>query len=709
MTSDSLLAFAAALFSGVLAILAPIRNRSSLASWCFFAGMATLAIESALGGLSLSVNQPEKVAYWQSLVLVAKSFSPGFWLIFSLVYSRGNYLEFVKTWKYFLVAAFVIPIGIVMAFGSELVELVPPSDADPVWSLRFGSAGRAINVICLIAAVMVLSNFEKTFRSSVGTMRWRIKFAILGFAVIFAGRIYTLSQDLLFSHYDLRLTDIETAALLVGCGMITIAYLRNGFSGIDVYPSRGLLQGTVTVVLAGGYLFVIGLLAQLIALLGGAGSFKTQAFFVLIAVASLAVLLLSERVRQKIRYLVSRNFKRPQHDFRKVWLLFTQRMSGLLDPNILCSTAAKLISENFNVLSVTIWRVDEKKEMLVFGASTALMKKGAQERGTGLSLREAIPAEPHRFSDPFDLEKEKAAWAEKLRQITAAQFRKGGSRLCLPLFAAERWVGCAILADRVSGVPYTIEELDLLKCIGDQIAAELLNVRLTEELMVARELEAFQTMSTFFVHDLKNAASSLGLTLQNLRVHFDDPEFREDALRGIASTVDRINTQISRLSALRKTLELKPVESDLNQLVIESLNHLNGMKGVELVKDLHPLPKVIVDREQFQSVVTNLLLNALDAVDSSGQIRVETSQRADRAVLSVADNGCGMSADFVRDSLFRPFQTTKKKGLGIGMFQSKMIVEAHRGNIEVESEPGKGTKFGVLLPLAAGADGGVES
>jgi signal transduction histidine kinase len=122
---------------------------------------------------------------------------------------------------------------------------------------------------------------------------------------------------------------------------------------------------------------------------------------------------------------------------------------------------------------------------------------------------------------------------------------------------------------------------------------------------------------------------------------------------------------------------------------------------VELVKDLHPLPKVVVDREQLQNVVTNLLLNALQAVGSNGKIRVETSQRQGRAVLSVADNGCGMSADFVRDSLFRPFQTTKKKGLGIGMFQSKMIIEAHQGSIQVESEPGKGTKFGVLLPLAA--------
>ena len=215
-----------------------------------------------------------------------------------------------------------------------------------------------------------------------------------------------------------------------------------------------------------------------------------------------------------------------------------------------------------------------------------------RDNRAALPIEEAIPPEPRKFSDPFDLENEKAAWAEKLKRITAAQFRKGGRRLCLPLFGSERWVGCAILADRVNGVPYTIEELDLLKCIGDQIAAGLLNVRLTEELMVARELEAFQTMSTFFVHDLKNAASSLGLTLQNLRVHFGDPEFREDALRGIASTVDRINTQIARLSALRNTLELKPVESDLNQLVIESLNQLNGMEGVELVKDLHPLPKV---------------------------------------------------------------------------------------------------------------------
>jgi signal transduction histidine kinase len=120
---------------------------------------------------------------------------------------------------------------------------------------------------------------------------------------------------------------------------------------------------------------------------------------------------------------------------------------------------------------------------------------------------------------------------------------------------------------------------------------------------------------------------------------------------------------------------------------------------VELVKELGAVPKLLADREQLQSVITNLLINARDAVGSKGRVTVRTDHDDDWIALSVADNGCGMSPAFLRDSLFRPFQTTKKKGLGIGMFQSKMIVEAHRGNVQVKSEVGVGTTFRVMLPL----------
>lgn len=259
-------------------------------------------------------------------------------------------------------------------------------------------------------------------------------------------------------------------------------------------------------------------------------------------------------------------------------------------------------------------------------------------------------------------------------------------------------MGVAILADRVNGVSYTVEELDLLKCIGDQLAAALLNLRLTEDLMQSKELEAFQTMSTFFVHDLKNAASSLNLTLRNLPVHFDDPEFRADALRGIGNTVSRIDHMIERLSALRNKVEPKLEESDLNELVGETLERIGGMPGVEIEKELRPLPKIFADREQIRSVITNLLLNARDAVGTAGRIRVQTSMEDGRAVLAIEDNGSGMSPQFMKESLFRPFQSTKKKGLGIGMFQSKTTIEAHGGNIRVESATGQGTTFRVSLP-----------
>jgi putative PEP-CTERM system histidine kinase len=238
-----------------------------------------------------------------------------------------------------------------------------------------------------------------------------------------------------------------------------------------------------------------------------------------------------------------------------------------------------------------------------------------------------------------------------------------------------------------------------MRCIAGQVTSLLLNLRLANELARSREMEAFRTMSAFFVHDLKNAAASLNLMLKNLPVHFDDPAFREDALRGIGNTARRIDEMIGRLTALRQRPDFKPVETDLNQIVSQALDNLDGMPHVELTRELQPLPRVLVDREQIQSVVTNLLLNARDALGPGGRIRVSTEDLGDRIVLSVADNGCGMSAAFLRDSLFRPFQSTKKNGLGIGMFQSRMIVETHRGTIRVESETGKGSTFQVSLPV----------
>jgi putative PEP-CTERM system histidine kinase len=584
-------------------------------------------------------------------------------------------------------------VGISLIFRNQLLPVLSYTDSTADWWLRLHAAARILNGIQLVSAVLILMNLERTFRSAVGTMQWRIKFVVIGLGIIFGARIYTTSQSLLFSDGILVLSSVDTAAILIGCALIVVAFLRSGFDEIEVYPSQAVLRTSLTVVLAGAYLFVVGMLAQVVAWTGKADAFELEALIVLLAFAGLAVMLLSNRFKAKIRSLVSRHFKRPQYDFRQIWTRVTHSMSTAFGEPAMCAAAAKLISETFNVLSVSIWLLDEGQ--LAFGASTS---RSASEASAVLQDPQQNFASIRMLTKPFDLEKVKGAHVEALKQISLNQFRTGGNRICVPLCAGSRCMGVAILADRVGGAPYTVEELDLLKCIGDQVAVGLLNLRLTDEITRGKELEAFQAMSAFFVHDLKNAASILSLTLKNLPLHFDDAVFRQDVLRGIGETAERINQLISRLTALRR-LELNLAEVDLNSLVDDAVRGLNGTAHVKVVRDLRLQPKVRLDPDQFGSVISNLLLNARDAVGSDGEVRIQTARDDEWAVVSVADNGCGMSPEFVRSALFRPFQTTKKKGLGIGMFQSKMIVEAHHGRILVKSEPTVGTTFRIMLPL----------
>ena len=688
--------FFAAAISGSLALVVVLGKQHSFARICFAVGMLILAVESAINAFSFRDVSAEEIQRWQSAAMVAKSFLPGIWLCFSLSYSRGNYREFLKRWRVLLVFASILPLASLFFFRQGLSAI--PQEPNGWW-IGFAAPAKVLNALFLFGALLVLTNLEKTLRAAVGTMQWRIKFLVLGVGIIFGARIYTHCQALLFSGHGLDLLNIEEGALLIGCVMIALGYRRSGFGAIDVYPSKAVLQTSFTVLLSGAYLFFVGVLAQIVARTGGSRNFQAQAFVILVGVALLAVLLLSDRVRQNTQRFISRNFQRPEHDFREVWTLFTQSVSSVLDQTGVSDAAAKLLSTTFNALSVSVWLFDERTERLALASSTARASAEGLQSQVALDISSRQPDSPPHSSRPFDLESARTNWAKTLRALTAGNFREGGNRLCIPLLVRERWLGVVILADRVSAVPYTTEEIDLLQCVGDQLATSLLNIQLTAEILQGKELEAFRTMSTFFVHDLKNAASTLTLTLENLPIHFDDPDFRADALRGIGKTVTRINQLIERLGLLRRKLAISAVEFDLNTLVEQTLDGIAATPEVQLETELHPVPKVVADREQMHSVLTNLVLNARDAVLPKGRVSVQTGTRNGWAMVAVVDNGCGMTPAFLRDSLFRPFKTTKKNGLGIGMFQSKMIVEAHGGNIQVESESGAGTTFRVLLPL----------
>jgi putative PEP-CTERM system histidine kinase len=696
---NSSLPLIAAAFSMALVIAVSLRHRRSIPGFSFAAGMMVFAAEAVVEGLGARQSSIDAIGYWEWLALAVRSLIPGLWLMFSLTYSRGDSREFLRRWRWIVVLAFILPAGLVLFARTDLLQVISFAEPSPGWWIQLLTSGKVLNAIFLISSVLILMNLERTFRASIGTMRWRIKFLLLGLGVIFGARFYMRSQALIFSGYDLSFTSsVHAVALIVGCALMGAAYFRRGFGEIDVYPSRAVLQTSMTVLLAGGYLFFVGLLAQVMARLGGIGAFPLQALFVLLAIVWLAVLLLSNRFRQKTELFISRHFKRPVHDFRKTWTDLTRSTSAVLDEVELSEASSKLLSETFHALSVSIWLFDERQEQLVRASST--LHSDHEEDGLrALFVPHWRATSTANFSRPFELEASKETWVEPLKSISAGHFRTGGNRICVPLVAGEQRIGVILLADRVNGLRYSGEETDLLKCIGDQVAVSLLNIRLSKEMMIGRELEAFQSISAFFVHDLKNAASTLSLMLQNLPVHFDDAAFRQDALRGVGSTVERINGLISRLSALPQELELQLSDVDLNHLVDELLTSLNRVAWPEVMTDLQTVERVRGDCEKLQSVVTNLLFNARDASNGNGQISVATRQQGQMVILSVTDNGCGMSPAFIQRSLFRPFATTKKKGLGIGMFQSKMIVEAHHGRIQVKSVVGSGTTFEIMLPL----------
>lgn len=698
MNKVVMLSFAAASVSGALALLFAWYERRSTAHLSFVLGMAVLAVECVFSGLTATSTLPKEMVYWQNWQLLAMSFLPGIWLFFSLSYGRGKHREFLFLWRMLLGAAFLIPVLLLAVFRSDSIVSV---GREPGGNLTFGlgTSGIAINILFLIGIVFVLMNLERTYRAAVGTMRWRIKFMILGLGFLFVVRAYISSQVLLFHSVDLALQTISSAALLVACLLIVRSLFRAGHFDVDVYPSHAVLHNSFTVLLAGIYLLIVGVFARVVTFLGGDASFTLKAFIVLVALVLLAMLLLSDRVRMFTSRFVSRHFQRPLYDYRTVWRRFTEGTASCVTQAELSQAAVKLVTDIFQVLSVSIWLVDEKKGKLIFAASTFL----SETKGNALNPENADAMEVinalRNHPDPVDIDAATESWAAALKKCHPDEFRKGGNRICVPLLVNGDVVGVLILGDRVGAAPFSFQDFDLLKCVGDQIAANLLKVQLSQKLLQAKELEAFQTMSAFFVHDLKNTASTLNLMLQNLPVHFDDPAFREDALRGVSKTVTHINRLIGRLGMIRHELQIKGVASDLNEVVAKSLAGWEDASGIRLEKNLRTLPEIFLDQEQMVKVVTNLILNAREAVAKDGQVRIETSQNNGWVVLAVTDNGCGMSAEFLNRSLFRPFQTTKKTGLGIGMFQSKMIVEAHGGRVEVESAPGKGSTFRILLPL----------
>jgi len=690
------LAFITAVFSVVVGVGSLYKDPRSLHHRVFAAGMLVLALEALTIGLSISPSS-EKFEFWMRTNQVVDSFLFGTWLLFSVIFARSNYSELLSRWKWIIALSFVVPVVMAVVFKESFFtgRLIA---AKTGYLVPLGWSGYLWHLCAVVFSIMIIMNLERTLRHSTGHTRWQIKFMLLGIGGIFLVKLFLDSQYVLFRSIQTELDILNVGAILVANVLVSGSLFRGNPLAVSVYLSHKFLYNSLTVLIIGVYFILVASLSWLSYKIGSLANFNVTIFVIFLGVLGMGAFLLSDRMRLKRKRFISHHFKRPIYDYQNIWETFTDQTASVTNTADLCGEIVKLISKSLEILSVTIWVVDEKQETLSFGGSTVLTASQAAKMkfagGKGDKLIRAMADEEM----PVDLGQHEDDWVSDLVESYEDETIEGRTRYCVPMRASGRLVGIMTLSSKVYYESLSFEDSELLKTLADQAAALLLNLELSERVRQAREMEAFQNMSAFFIHDLKNLANKLSLVTQNLPKYLDNPEFRADALRTISQSVQKINTMSGRLSLVSQKLDLQLRESDLKTFIEQSVAALNGFMKTPVRMELAAVPAVLIDQNEMKKVLDNLLINAQEASENGG-IVVRTGQSDKYVEFSVADKGCGMKREFVERQLFRPFQTTKQKGMGIGLFHCKTIVEGHGGRIEVETEEGKGSTFRVLLPI----------
>jgi putative PEP-CTERM system histidine kinase len=669
------------------------KNPGHTANIGFTAGLLCLALIEAgsffalAPGLGMSLAGMKAILFGQALL-------PSAWLLFTSVFGRGNYKNISPSQLYLLIgtAAASIVFCVLLAvpsFSDSFISLPSVFTEGPM-VFKLGAAGKYLYIFLIIGIVVNLVQLENTLRSSTGSNRWRIKYIIFGVGSILAFFIYLSTQSLLFSTVDTRALPIKSAVVLISVSIIALFIAKHRLLDVDIFISRYFVYNSVTVLAVGLYLLAAGLAMHGIRYFElPYGSFFST-IFVFISVLFLIILLSATALRRKAQLFINRHFYKHKYEFRDKWMETVEKITPQRSVREVSDTFIDLISETMFPSSVHLWVFDPVSKNFLHSD-----KESVPQDVEKLPLNDPFVALVEETLCPFSAANLKAGQAREL-------FSRTGTVLCSPLVADKEVIGFALLGPDRVGAKYIQDDNELLKAISTQTAVQIREIRLLEELTATKEMEAFSKMSSFIMHDLKNLTNSLSLISQNAQHNMDNPEFQRDTIRTIDGTVFRMKNVIERLSNMPKELTLKKQIMDVAELVEKSLMKLAlpAEKDITLEKSIALCPPVLVDPEAFEMVILNLILNAYEAIQVSGKISLSAFPDDDFVCISVADTGRGMTEEYMQTSLFRPFKSTKKNGLGIGLFQCKTIVEGLGGSISVDSSPETGTKFTIQLPLS---------
>ena len=546
----------------------------------------------------------------------------------------------------------------------------------------------------LMQMVMAMLLLEQLYRNTLPEQRWGIKFMCLGLLGLFIFDFYIFAEAVLFNAVDPALFQARGVINALAVPLIAWSVSRNPALVVRLSLSRRALFHSASLLAAGIYLLLMAAAGYYIRYFGGDWGGIVQTVFLFGALVMLIVVMFSGTMRAYMRVFLSKHFFAYRYDYREEWLRFTRSLSEG-EPGVhLREHTIRAIATLVDCPAGALWLCGEKAEYQCVAHWNMTAATGSE------------PAD-----SLFCLFLEKKEWVIDIEEFDRLPESYGGlpglptwllaipaARYVVPLVLHDRLIGWVVLSSSRADLQLNWEVNDLLKTAGRQAAGYLAQLEAAEALLVARQFESFNRMSAFVIHDLKNVVAQLSLLLANAAKHKNNPAFQEDMLDTIGHAIDKMNRLLMQLRKGAQPIDT-PQGVALDAIlarVLESKMLANPQPALgECVSGL----SVHADSDRLERVVGHLVQNAIDACAGSGHVRLSLVRTGDSAEIRVVDDGVGMSEQFIRERLFRPFESTKNMGMGIGTYESREYVRQLGGEILVESQEDAGTTFVVRLPL----------
>lgn len=645
-------------------------------------GLAT-ALSAAWGGLlvlGVSGRLPPP------LVLAAEVARNGAWLLLLL---------YILHLRLPAGARLPVPLRAIGALGALLVCTLLAASLFPAVAVAVASpelAQQAANLTLLLLAVLGLVLVEQVYRSTRPEDRWAIKFLCLGLGGLFVYDFLLYANAALFQALDANAWAARGYVAALVAPLIAVSAARNPEWSAPVALSRSMAFHTASLLGAGIYLLLIAGAGYYLRLFGGEWGDVVLTVFFFAAAMLLVLLMVSGTLRARLRVFLSKHFFSYRYDYREEWLKFTRALAEGEPGEHLCERAVQALARLLESPGGALWMREgeagyQRAAHWNWGdldgtePANSRFVRWLAERQWVVDLDE-LRERPERYDDlaaPAWVRDADDAW------------------LIIPLLLHDEMLGFVVLKHSLGKVGLNWEVNDLIKVAARQAAAHLAQMRAANQLIVARQFESFNRTTTFVIHDLKNLVAQLSLLLDNAEKHKHNPEFQADMLDTVESAVARMNKVLAQLRRDGAQGRTQPVE------VADVLRDAAASKQAFRLRPQLDVAgaalTVRADREQLARAIGHLLQNALEATPDSGRVSLRAYAAADQAVIEVADTGSGMDADFVRTRLFQPFDSTKGAGMGIGAYECRETIRTLGGQLEVESTPGRGTRFRISLPL----------